>query len=93
VDVWLQDRIFLGCSGPDQLLNGDRESTNANPGRVPHRVSDCAGRAGDSNLAHPLNAERVHMRVVLFDQDGLERWHIGIHWNVVLGQVRVHDPP
>src|SRR5580704_14437971 len=59
------DRLFLSRSGSDQLLDGDRKAANANPSRVPDRVGDCAGRTSDSDFAHPLNAERVHMRVVI----------------------------
>ena len=30
------------------------------------------------------------MRIMFLDQDRFERGHIGIHWNVVLGKIRVH---
>jgi hypothetical protein len=57
---------------------------------VPNGVCDRAGRAGDPDLAHAFDAERVDVRIVLLDQDRLERRHIGVHGNVVLGQVGVH---
>jgi hypothetical protein len=36
------------------------------------------GRAGNADLTHSFDAERVHMRVLLFDQDGLERLYVGV---------------
>src|ERR1700747_2782471 len=59
-------------SGNQQIFDSDRESTHPGPGRVPDRVGDGAGGAGDSDLTHPLNAERVHLRGGLFNQDRLQ---------------------
>ena len=57
----------------DQAIEGDRELANANPGRVPHRVGDGAGGAGDPDLADALDAERVDVRIVLLDENRFER--------------------
>jgi hypothetical protein len=66
-------------SRSQQIFDPDWESTHPGPGRVPDRIGHRARRAGDSDLAHALNAERVYMRVVLFDQDGLERRYVGVN--------------
>ena len=58
----------------------------------PHGIGDRPGRAGNADFPNAIDAERIHMRVVLFDQDGLERWYVGVNRHMVLGQVRVHDP-
>src|SRR6267378_6336676 len=88
----LADRIFLARSGSDQLLEGDRKAADANPGRVPHSIGDRPGRARNADLTDAFDAERIHVRVGLINQDGLERRHVSVNRHVILGQVRVHDP-
>jgi hypothetical protein len=67
----LADRFFLDRGGFDQLLDSDWKAANGDPGRVPHGIGDRA-RAGNADLADSFDAERVHMRVVPLDQNGLE---------------------
>ena len=53
------------------ILDADGEAADAYAGGVPDRVGDGADCAGDADLADALDAERVHERVVLVDQDRL----------------------
>ena len=76
--------------GLDQTVEGDRELANADPGRVPHRVGDRAGRSGDPDLADALDAERVDVGVVLFDENGFERGDVRVHRHMVLAEIWVH---
>ena len=55
----------LRRSGSNQLLNGDRKAANTNPGRVPHGIGDRSRCAGNGDLTHAFDAQRIHMRVVL----------------------------
>jgi hypothetical protein len=57
---------------------------------VPDGIGDRTGRSGDADLAHAFDTERVDMRIVFLDQNRFERRHIGVHRNMVLGQVSVH---
>ena len=44
---------------------------------MPDRVGNGAGRAGDADFADPLDAECIHVRVVLVDHDGFQGRHVG----------------
>jgi len=48
--------------------------------------------ADDPDLAQSLDAKRVDVRVRFVDEDHVDVVNICIHGNVVLGDVRVHDP-
>jgi len=49
----------------DQAIKRDRELAYANTGGVPNGIRDRARRAGDADLAHAFNAERINVRIVL----------------------------
>jgi len=48
--------------------------------------------AGNADLPHALHAERIDVRVVLRDQDGVEGGYVGIDRDMIFGKVRIHDP-
>src|ERR1044072_9784106 len=54
--------------GGEQVLEPDREATNAHAGGMPNRVGDGAGGAGDGDLTDALDAERIDVAVVLMDE-------------------------
>ena len=70
---------FLRCRRRDEILDRNRKAARTNAGRMPDRVRNGAGLAGDADLADTLDAERIHMRVVLLDHQRLHRRHVGIH--------------
>ena len=77
-----------GPIGLKQAIEGDRKVPYTGSRRVPDRIGDGARRAGDADFADALDAERIHVRVVFLDQDRLERRHVGIDRDMVLGEVR-----
>ena len=60
---------------------------------MPDRIRDRTRGACDPDFTHALDTEGIHVRVALLDKDRFERWHIGIHGNVVLGQIGIHRTP
>lgn len=54
-----------------------------------NRIGDRGSHAHKRDLAHALHAKRVHMRIVLVDEDDLELAHVRIHWHEVFGDVAV----
>src|SRR3977135_4011321 len=74
----------------DQPVEGYRELANAVPGRMPARIGDRTGRSRNPILADTLNAERIDVRVVLLDLNGVKRGHIRVYRHMVLAKVRVH---
>src|SRR5271156_6358328 len=76
--------LLFGAAGLlNQIVEPDREATYANAGRMPDRVGNGTRRAGDSDLAHPLDAERVHVWIMLLDNQGLQHGGVGVHRDVV----------
>ena len=55
------------------------------------RVGDCCGGADDADLAQTLHADGADDLVVLIDEDDLVTRNVGVHRDVVLGQVVVHE--
>src|SRR5262245_28112371 len=53
-------------------------------------VGDGGPNSDNSNLAHALDSHQVNLAVRLFDEDGLDVVHVGMHRHMVLGNVRVH---
>src|SRR6516225_3486836 len=76
----------------DQTVRPDRELAHSDAGRVPDSICDGARSAGDADLADALDAERIDMRVVLFDEDRLERGDVGVHRHMILAEIGVHHP-
>ena len=56
----------------DQTIKRDREFAHANSGGVPDGIRDCARGAGDADLADAFDAERIDVRIVLFDQENAQ---------------------
>ena len=59
---------------------------------MPDSVRNRTGRAGNPDLAYALDAERVDIWIAFLDQERFECRHIGVHRNVVFGQIGVHRP-
>src|SRR5262249_40508677 len=57
----------------DQAIQCDREFAHANACSVPNSIGHCACGAGDPDLSHALDAERVDVRIPFLDQDRFER--------------------
>jgi hypothetical protein len=85
-------RLFLSRSRSDELLDGDRKAANAYPSRVPDRIGNRSRRAGDPDFPNAFDAELINVGVGFLNQDGLERRHVGVDRDMVVGEVRVHDP-
>src|ERR1700737_2305320 len=83
--AWLQWRH-------NEFVDPDRKPSLANARRVPDCVRDRAGRARDADFTDPLDAKRVHVRIVFLDHEGFQAWYVGVHRDVVFGEVRVDDP-
>src|SRR5690606_21160964 len=79
------------CSG-HYLIDGDRQVADPLAGGVEYAVGDCRGRADDPELAQPLYAKRRDVRVGLVDEDHIYVTDIGMHRDVILGEIMVHDP-
>ena len=62
-------------------------------GVVSFTMAGAHPHSGDADLAHALDAERIDVRILLVDQDRLERGHVGVHRHVVFAEVGVHGPP
>ena len=54
----------------NEIVDPDRKTTHPDAGRMPDRVGDGTGRAGDADFADALDAERVDVGIVLVDQSG-----------------------
>ena len=54
---------------------------------MPDCIRDRARRASGPDFAHAFDAESVHVWVVFLDKDRFDRGHIGVHGDVVLGQI------
>ena len=52
-----------------EIADPDREAPDTQAGRVPDGIGDRTGAAGDADLADALDAERVHVRIALPDQE------------------------
>jgi hypothetical protein len=55
------------------------------------RIRDRRRDADDANLAQPLDAERIDDVVRLIDEDHLDVVHVGVHRDMIFGNVRIHD--
>src|SRR6516165_236975 len=75
----------------EELVGGDREVADADAGGVVDGVGDRGGDTHDADLAGPLGAHRVVVRVVLVDPGGLDVLGVGAGGDVVAGQVAVDD--
>src|ERR1700722_9974144 len=75
-----------------EIFDPDRKPSQANARRVPDCIRDRAGRARDADLTNALYTKSVHVRIVLLDNDRVQAWYVGVHWDMVFGEVRVDDP-
>src|SRR5204862_5113298 len=74
-------------SSPLQFIERDRQVAYTLAGRVIDRVGDRRGDADDANLAQPLDAEWIDDLVRLVDEDHLGVVYVGVHRDMVFGNV------
>ena len=54
-------------------------------------IDDRRRDADDADFAQPLDAERIDDVVRLVDEDHFDVVHVGVHWDMIFGNVRIHD--
>ena len=59
------------------------------PFGLPHGIDNRSGGSSNPDLPYSLDAQWIHVWIDLFDQDGFERWQVGVHRYVILGKIRV----
>jgi hypothetical protein len=59
-------------------------------GGVPDRIRNGASSAGYADFANPLDAEGIHIGIVLVNEKRFNGRHVSVHRNVVFGQIGVH---
>ena len=72
----------------NEIVDPDRKPSQANARRVPDCTRDRAGRARDADFADALDAKCVHVRIVFLDHERFQAWYVGVHRDVVFGEVR-----
>ena len=77
---------------PHELVDQDRKAPHAVSRCVSDGVRHRAGRSRDADFADALDAEHVHMRIVLVDHERLHMRHVGIHGHMIVGEVGIDDP-
>ena len=75
-----------------QLVYRDRQIADALARRMMDGVGDRGGDADDADLAQALDAEAIDLGVGLVDEDDLDLSNVGVHGDMVFGDVGVHDP-
>src|SRR6202166_4800115 len=60
---------------------------------MPDRVGNSTGRSRDPDFTDALDTQRVDMGIVLLDQQGFHDRHVGIHRDVVVGEVGIQRWP
>ena len=55
------------------------------------RICDRGRHADDTDLAQSLDAQWIDDGISLVDKDHLDVVDVRIHWNMIFGNIRVHD--
>lgn len=79
-------------SNSEQVLDSDRQLMDAAARCVEDGVRDRRRHANERNFAEPLHAERIHVWIHLVDEMNFELRDVEIHWQEILGHVRVDRP-
>jgi hypothetical protein len=58
-----------------------------------NRIRDRRRHAADRDLGHTLGAERIDVRVVLLDEEGLQLPDVGMHRHEIFSEIGVGHPP
>src|SRR5262245_63806814 len=74
-----------------QLIERNREVAHALSSRVVNRVRNCRRDADNADLAEALDAERIDGVIRLVNEDDLDVVHVSVHWDMILGDVGIHD--
>src|SRR5207253_711826 len=75
-----------------QLVRRDRQLPDASARGMEDGVGDRRRDPDHAELTHALDAERVDDRIVLLDEHRLDPMDVGVDGDVVVLEVRVHDP-
>ena len=78
---------------PLQFIERDRQIAHPLAGGVIDGIGDCRGDADDADLADALDAERIDDVVRLVDENHLYVVNVGVHRDMVFGDIGVHDAP
>ena len=54
-------------------------------------IRDCGGRAHDSDFTNSARPEIGHMRIRFVDEIDIEFRTVGVHYDVVVREIGVHD--
>src|SRR6516164_4178151 len=74
-----------------QLVERNRQIPYAFARRVINRVCNRSRHADNADLAEPLDAERIDGVVRLVDEDDLDVVHVGVHRDMIIGDVGIDD--
>src|SRR4029450_13028885 len=81
------------ASIPHQLVERDRQIAHALAGRVIDRVRNRRRSADNADFADALDAERIDLVILLFDENYVDRMHIRIYRHMIVGKVGGHESP
>src|SRR5262249_54075671 len=86
-----RSRARTSASRPQQLIERDREVAHPLAGRMIDRIRDCGRRADNADFANTFDPKWIDLIVLLFDEDHVDRMHVGIHRHVVVGEIVGHE--
>src|SRR5882672_2625235 len=81
---------FANC-GSEKLLDGDGKIAHPFAGGVIDRIGDGRRNADDSNLADPLRADRIYMRIFLGDKSHVDGADVSVDRHQVLREIDVRE--
>ena len=56
-----------------------------------HRIRNCRRDADDADFADAFRANRIHVRIVFFDHDHIDRRDVRIHRDEILAEVDIGE--
>src|SRR3954451_9946816 len=89
----LRQLIVENLERGQQLVRCRRKVADASTGRVMNGVHDRCARAANTELADALASERTAMRIVLVQEHDIHLADIGVHCDVIAGQILVDEGP
>src|SRR5687767_12466499 len=75
-----------------QFVRCDRKFTDTSACRMENSIRDRRRDPDHSELAHSFHAQRIHDLVIFLYEDRLDLVYVGVDRNVIVLQVRIHDP-
>src|SRR5262245_49295988 len=71
----------------DKLLHPDRQVADALARRMEDRIGDCSGGADIAQFTKAFDARRVHLVVLLGQEEDVDLVDIGIHRHQIVGEI------